>query len=694
MNFLNPLAFIGMLAAGVPLLLHLLNLRKLRTIEFSTLRFLQELQQTQVRKVKLRQILLLILRTLLIALAVLAFARPTIPSNLPLLAAGTRSSVVILVDNSGSMEAADQRGKRLQQAKDNAKHVLSLLTDGDEVCIIPMAGANPYESVGFTRTFTQAESRIDLLQVSTNNANLADAMHVANNVLQEAAHAHHEVYVISDAQQCNAYRNQNDTAIKLRSDASVFLIKIGDGLLGLQRNMSVDSLTLLTQLPQRGRNLEVEASVRNGSNQDATGVIVSMAFQGVRVAQRVLDVPAGSSRQVLLAAPIQKQGTTTVTVELENDAIAADNVRYLGVTVPPVARTMIVGSGMQADLLATALSLPLAEQSIGVVQTVPDVRTAIPKLSSVDVLFLVASTLAPEDVAVVKQFVEQGGGLVVFASDDAELPALLTSCGLTVEGIKDATPSPWSIRSLDEHHPLLEGVFKNEQNRKVVESPRIKRQFVVSGGFAIATSDVGPFLTESIVGHGRVLFFAVGIDGTWGPFGGTGFFPATMVRAALYLNNPTTVAPNALIGSPIYVPLPARYQGIAGVSVNTVSGITMNIPVTQSATGAAITIPEQQAAGVAVLRTDDSTDITAVALNAPTTESELHYQTSEQWKQAVEKLVSQPEHVVLAEGRTVTAAVMAARQGSELWPLCIVLALACAVAEMLVSRLTPAKQDA
>ena len=90
MNFLNPFVLFGMLAAGIPLVLHLLNLRKLRTVEFSTLRFLEELQQTRVRNLKLQQILLLILRTLIIVFAVLAFARPTIPGNLPLLGAQQR----------------------------------------------------------------------------------------------------------------------------------------------------------------------------------------------------------------------------------------------------------------------------------------------------------------------------------------------------------------------------------------------------------------------------------------------------------------------------------------------------------------------------------------------------------------------------------------------------------------------------
>ena len=76
MTFLNPIALIGLLAAGIPILLHMFNLRKLKTIEFSTLSFLKELQKTKIRRLKLRQLLLLLLRTLLVVFMVTRLLSP------------------------------------------------------------------------------------------------------------------------------------------------------------------------------------------------------------------------------------------------------------------------------------------------------------------------------------------------------------------------------------------------------------------------------------------------------------------------------------------------------------------------------------------------------------------------------------------------------------------------------------------
>ena len=112
MTFLNPFVLIGLAAAAIPVLLHLLNLRKLKTIEFSTLRFLKELQKTKIRRLKLRQIILLILRTLIVVFTVLAFSRPAIKSTLPGLGTHAKTSVIILLDNSFSMDASDEGGNR------------------------------------------------------------------------------------------------------------------------------------------------------------------------------------------------------------------------------------------------------------------------------------------------------------------------------------------------------------------------------------------------------------------------------------------------------------------------------------------------------------------------------------------------------------------------------------------------------
>ena len=125
MIFLNPAVLFGLLAASIPVLIHLLNLRKLKKIEFSTLAFLKELQKNRIRKIKLKQWLLLALRVLIILLLVFAFARPTLEG---IAIGGTTSAAkttaVFILDDTFSMSVVDADGSYLNQAKQSIQELV------------------------------------------------------------------------------------------------------------------------------------------------------------------------------------------------------------------------------------------------------------------------------------------------------------------------------------------------------------------------------------------------------------------------------------------------------------------------------------------------------------------------------------------------------------------------------------------
>src|SRR5690242_21788106 len=83
-TFLHPVALLGLAAAAIPALLHLLERRIPPEAEFPPLRYLSEAERQSARRLRLRHVLLLLLRTALIVLIVLAAARPLVPAPAPL----------------------------------------------------------------------------------------------------------------------------------------------------------------------------------------------------------------------------------------------------------------------------------------------------------------------------------------------------------------------------------------------------------------------------------------------------------------------------------------------------------------------------------------------------------------------------------------------------------------------------------
>lgn len=80
MSLLNGTLLVGLVLAALPVLLHLMMRAKPKRIEFPALMLLKTRQTANSRRMRLRHLLLLILRGLLVALAVLALARPSLPA--------------------------------------------------------------------------------------------------------------------------------------------------------------------------------------------------------------------------------------------------------------------------------------------------------------------------------------------------------------------------------------------------------------------------------------------------------------------------------------------------------------------------------------------------------------------------------------------------------------------------------------
>ena len=118
MAFSNPLLLIGLSAILIPIIIHLFNFRRYKTIYFSNVKMLEEIKKKTKREQTLQQLIVLALRVLGIAALVFAFAQPFIPSDRQKNRTG--NLVTIFLDNSYSMEANSKEGKTLYDAVDAA----------------------------------------------------------------------------------------------------------------------------------------------------------------------------------------------------------------------------------------------------------------------------------------------------------------------------------------------------------------------------------------------------------------------------------------------------------------------------------------------------------------------------------------------------------------------------------------------
>ena len=148
MSFLQPLLLWGLLAAAIPVIIHLLNRRRHKTVMWAAMQFLLKATRESRGKKKLRHILILTCRTLGVAALATAAARPLL-SGVMGWSGGKPDLVVLILDRSASMESTPQGGTvpRRDLALQRVRDALADLEGTRLVLIDSASGAdNKYDT--------------------------------------------------------------------------------------------------------------------------------------------------------------------------------------------------------------------------------------------------------------------------------------------------------------------------------------------------------------------------------------------------------------------------------------------------------------------------------------------------------------------------------------------------------------------
>ena len=163
LTFLSPLLIWGTLLGAIPVIIHLLNRRRFRRVEWAPMRYLKLTIQRNRRRIQFEQLLLLLVRIALPVLLFLLLARPVVnPTGLERwLGNAGRVSHVILVDDSLSMGYGAGGPPAFHRARDVAATLLSSARPGDRCTLVATSapGRPVFHEVEGTRREELARER-------------------------------------------------------------------------------------------------------------------------------------------------------------------------------------------------------------------------------------------------------------------------------------------------------------------------------------------------------------------------------------------------------------------------------------------------------------------------------------------------------------------------------------------------------
>ena len=415
MQFLHTAFLFGLGALAIPVLIHFVYKMKAPVVMFPSVRFLRQVDRKVAKRQKLQELLLLLLRCLALALLAFALAGPVLKQfgNTPG-SAGT--AVVIVLDDSYSMSARDAGGPVFNSAKGMAAAILNTLKPGDSACILTSA-RKPVMS----RDLNGLANELKGIEPSFGAATLGPPVGAAMDLLRETEAAQRELYVVSDFQT----RALDIARTKIDWNARNFSAMFVPVRSAKKDNLTLASFEQISPFAAVSTPFRVRAEIINRNNSPANATL-KFRIDGQAAAEQMVALPALGKTVVSVDLRLTKAGWTAVSAELGDDAIAADNTRwlccdahaYLGVLV---CRPNPQGGQSRGFFIEKALN-PGNQANTGVnIVTCTPTDFSNQNFDTLSAIFMVECGPLDEDGRrFLNNFVARGGGLVIVAGNGGD----------------------------------------------------------------------------------------------------------------------------------------------------------------------------------------------------------------------------------------------------------------------------------
>ena len=464
--------------------------------------FLLIAHRRSVRRLQLKELLVLILRMLIIMLIALALARPLLKNKFSFASAHVRTSCVIILDNSYSMDYADITGRRFDQAKENARFVLDSLQQGDSASLILMSDDANIIFQKLTMNLAQVRAAIDNAAISQRPTRVLAAIQAAYTLLENAPNPNKEIYLITDLGK-NGWENWQSITSDLR--ANIYILRVGETDAD---NTAIEEISLANQLINTNTPVRLQAKISNFSETPLKDVLLTLKVDGQKRREASISVPAKDSVLQSFTHRFQLPGSHVGELSISNDRLAIDNTRYFVVNVSGQIRALCVGS--QTLYLTLALN-PTTVSSPGNYSAILPTASSVAELMQIpldeyDAVISTSLSLPENSMRRLHNFVRDGKSILLFASEELSGEANFMEVAPAKFGNLHVFQNPLKLTEYDKTHPIFE-VF----NPKGLSAPNFYKAFELT--LLPDSKDIAKFsngilaLVERPVGLGKVILF-------------------------------------------------------------------------------------------------------------------------------------------------------------------------------------------
>ena len=322
MDFVNGLYLWGILAAALPILIHLYFKRRKVRVQFSTLLFFVKKERLFAFRRKLYELLLLLLRVLIVILLALALSRIFF-KRFNFISGGGTGAVIILDDSLTMQRLTISGNTAFEYGIKQAEKILNSLSGDDSAALIFTSGS---KGINLTKDKNAILKALRRAKPCAIPASLGGAMEKAGELLKSSPGVNREIYIISDFAESN--KPLKPFNIRKFKNTRVYCLPVR----GSNENISVNSEELDSAPKIIKRGVKIPFKLQNHGI--LTRKITSeLKVYGKTIQRKTFSIKPGASLHEEFIYVPERAGQISMCVEIDDENIPLDNRAWYSFSV-------------------------------------------------------------------------------------------------------------------------------------------------------------------------------------------------------------------------------------------------------------------------------------------------------------------------------------------------------------------------